>query len=26
LARAESYVNSIRDVIEAQKPTAGDGT
>ena len=25
LARAESYVNSIRDVIEAQKPTAGDG-
>ena len=26
LARAEAYVNSIRDVIEAQKPAAGDGT
>ena len=26
LARAEAYVNSIRDVIAAQKPTAGDGT
>jgi protein phosphatase len=26
LARAEAYVNSIRDVIEAQKPSAGDGT
>ena len=25
LARAEAYVNSIRDVIEAQKPAAGDG-
>ena len=26
LARAEAYVNSIRDVIAAQKPAAGDGT
>ena len=25
LARAKAYVNSIRDVIEAQKPPAGDG-
>ena len=25
LARAEAYVNSIRDVIAAQKPAAGDG-
>lgn len=26
LARAEAYVNSIRDVIAAQRPLAGDGT